>query len=179
MHTRTRASLIAWTVVACTPTTPPKIAEPTPVPEPTSETTVRPEPPIESATPTSPAGPAITIAPRSQLVTASGPPSHVWFEVTNASATATIRIVGLELAADDEGAAVPVAIVGKTLDDVDYPGELVPIASGTHVLDFGIATGKLAADRPAYTFVLRAQVAEQDVAVETTVHRARRHPIRD
>jgi hypothetical protein len=189
MDACTRIGLIAWTVVACAPTTPttssagdatqrPQPAsEPTARSEPASEPVDRPEPPRDEPS-TASATHAITIAPRSQTVTANGPPKHVWFEVTNASAAATIRIVALEIAAEGEGANVPVAIADTKLDDVDYPGDLVPIGSGSHVLDFGLEAGKLAPDRPAYTFVLRALVGGREVVVEHTVHRARREPIR-
>ncbi|HET6584121.1 MAG TPA: hypothetical protein VFG69_11745 [Nannocystaceae bacterium] len=161
-----RSVLFASAVVGCTSTT-----APSPTPSPTS-TLLR---VAEVSPPARPAS-SITITARRQMFTTSSPPSHVAFDITNSGDTGVVEIVALELV--DDAGDTPLTIGSVRLDDTVLAARLASIGTGTRTLDLAFDRTALPRGRQHYDFRLRAKVHGDEIAVEATLARGYRHPIR-
>lgn len=164
------ARMILWTLVACgQPEAPVKPVDPI--------TRVEVQPVQPDATPPSDAPlPAITISPRAQMFTTKSGPGHVWFELRNTGAAASVEVVKLEYV--ESGIAGPIDIRSIRLDDTALAGATLTLAPGDAVLDIDFDTSMLPRDRNAYLFRVTAKVGGVEISGESTVRYARRIPIR-
>ncbi|HEY5934519.1 MAG TPA: hypothetical protein VIU61_07790 [Kofleriaceae bacterium] len=122
------------------------------------------------------AAPAITISARKQIFTTKIGPGHVWFELRNTGAAATMEVVRLEYV--DGGIASPVDISSILLGDSQITGTSMTVAPGDGVLDLTFDTTMIPRDRDAYLFRVTAKVDGVEISGESTVRYARRIPIR-